>query len=560
MKKTLVTCLFLASFVSLQVVGAEAFKSPDIYVVSKLESDWTKLLISRLRVLVSNFGILDPFKLKLDGPLTVREATLGQMLPAQSRTLLSGLGNALGLDFLNGRTNVSLNGFSYNVEGFKTDLRATELTSDGIILKTDISASDIHLEADRITLSLVIPAANNRPGPSINVHIIKPVISASEEGLLKFFAKLKIINQPESFKFQLQEASFDKMTNTLMGIPQSIVLNYEDIDLPQVSIRVGNRQIDFSKEKIKKYLRDNHEGIKGLLLTQVSSILRKNTADAANRLIEKANLKKDWWYEPKILNGLFRLEKITSAISSNDLEVIIPGDFCTLANFKTYKSDCLNHKASIPMASRLTEAQFRNSLEMIKSSINDGDANILASVSEDYINKLLLATYDQGLWNKVFSDAGISLGARKMGLRLDQEGDYGTLYLDVSYLPKRFERIVLGTSEIRFPLVLKVKIRIEKVGVDPVVIIRLDDIDLSDDTIINGHPRFGFPSSIKNINRFRGKVVTTIRSKIQGIKNKDLINLPLHSFRGLNLEKADFLSDGHGRMNVIMKLEDIAAD
>lgn len=557
MRKIAAVCLILASLLSLQAMAAEKFKSPDILVISKLESDWTKLLISKLRVLAANFGIIDPFKLKLPGTLTVSESSLGQILSAPSRSMMGSFGNALGLDFLNGKTQIDLTGFAYKVEGFKTDLKASELISNGIILKTDISASEIHVEAERITLSLNIPGANGKPGPSIAVHILKPIISASEEGLLNFFAKIKVINDPESFRFEFQEVSFDKVTRNIDNIPGSVILNYEDIELPQVSIKVGSKRIDFSKDKIRKYLRDNHEGIKGILLAQVSGILRKKTAEAANKLIEKTTLKKDWWYEPGIVNGLFRLENITSTIASNNLELIVPGDFCTLSSYATHKAECLKKKISIPHPSRLTQAHHLNSMEQIKASIRDGDANILASVSEDYINKLLMATYDQGIWNEVLTEAGITLGKRKMRLRLDQEGDFGTLYLDVMYYPGRLERIALGVSEINFPVVLKVKLRVDKVGEDPVATIRLDDIDLSNETLINGFPQYGFPSSVKYINRFRNKVVSTIRSRIQDIKNTDLIKLVLHDFRGLNLEKANFMSDGNGRMSAMMQLEDI---
>lgn len=99
--------------------------------------------------------------------------------------------------------------------------------------------------------------------------------------------------------------------------------------------------------------------------------------------------------------------------------------------------------------------------------------------------------------------------------------------------------------------------RIEKHNDEPVAIVRLNDVDLTDDTLINGKPEFNIVSSIGSIPRFKGKVVNTIKEKLSSLTNKDIVELRYPEFKDLGLEKVDFLSDGNGRMNAMLSLKDL---
>jgi hypothetical protein len=119
------------------------------------------------------------------------------------------------------------------------------------------------------------------------------------------------------------------------------------------------------------------------------------------------------------------------------------------------------------------------------------------------------------------------------------------------------EKFLTGSKVIRFPLVLDVSLRIEKNEDEPIVIIRLKDVDTSNETIINGKPDLNMISTVKDVPRFKGKVANAIREKVSVLRNKDIIELRYPEFKGLGLDKVDFLSDGLGRMNAIMRLEDL---
>lgn len=545
--------LILLSVLSFNV-SAEVFKSPDILIDSKLDSNWSGVLFSRFRTLAKNFKMSDPFSNRFPGPIEV-DKKVEELLPESSKAFLKDFGHAIGLNVLHAETKVTLHDFFYDVRGFKTNLRASEPLADGLIVGTDVSASMVALSAQKISFSLVVPGPKNLP--VINVDLINPVIRAAEDDLIKFFTQIKIQDQKDYYKLQIQKANFDEMTQGLLDNPTKVELNYQAIEIPEISLKVGSKTIQFNKEKIAGFLRSKHEAIKGILLTQVANQLQTNTPETAFRVFEQFKLSKEYWIKSSIMESQIQLAKFTSSNRGSNLQINMPADFCTTERFALLKKNCVSNKITKISDSRLTEVLHSKSVKGMKSLMSSGEADIVASISEDYLNKLLVTTYDAGLWKQTLDESGVVLGPNKVTMRLNKKGDTGTLFMDVIYQPTQLERIMTGSKVIRFPLALDVSVRIEKHDGDAVVIVRLNDVDTTDDTLINGKPEENMISTVKDIPRFKTKVAASIRQRIGGLRNKDIIELRYPELNDLGLEKVDFFSDGNGRMNAVMKLEDL---
>lgn len=546
--------IILATAITCGTAGAETFKSPDILVDSKLDYDWSSVLVSKFRLLLKNYKMTDPFAGRFPEPILLNEAVIGKYLPSESKNLIRDFGNAVGLSILKAETKVWMHGFAYDIQGFKTDLKATEAKETDLIVGTDFSASEVNLSAQKVSLSLVIPGKTS--SPIFTVEVIRPVIKASEERIINFFAKIKIRNDKDSFKFQIQSANFDQMSNGLLANPKSIDLSYDKIVIPEVSLRIGNKVIKFSKEKIEKIIRDNHEAIKGILLAQVATLLKNNTAEAAFKVLEQYKLNKEYWLNSSIIKSQIMIDGFSSSNAGEHIGIDMPGDFCTNQKFAELQKNCTTNKVTQTAKTRLTNKLHKESVLVMKDLMDSGDANIVASISEDYLNKLLVTTYDAGLWKEALSEAGVDLGPNKVILRLDKRGDSGTLIMDVIYKPTKIEKLLTGSKEIRFPLVLDVAVRIEKQENGPLIIVRLNDVDTTDETLINGRHEDSIVSSIKNA-RFRGKIVKVIRKRLSSLIGKDIVELYYPELQGIGLDKVDFLSDGNGRMNATMRLEDL---
>jgi hypothetical protein len=547
--------LLLLSIFTTTLTWAQTFKSPDIVIDSKLDYDWSQVLVTKFRTLIKNYNMTDPFSGNFPGNITLNESKLGSLLPEESKGLIRDFGNVIGLHFLETDTKVVMKDFRYDVKGFKTDIQANEKLLDGLSIGTNFSASEITLNAEKLTLSLIVPGVNH--SPVFNVDVIKPSIKASEEKLINFFAQIKITDYKDHFKLQILKANFDKMSDRLMANTKDLALDYEKIIVPKVSVKIGSKTVNFSPDKIQKLIRDNHQAIKGLLLSQAADILRSNTTAAAFKVLEQYKLNKEYWIATSALESQFKIENFGTSGEGDNIEVNMPGDFCTIEKFGLHKKECVTKKVTQIAPTRLTSRIHQESILEMKSLMTDGDANIVASISEDYVNKLLVTTYDAGLWKESLDEAGVELGPNKVIMRLDKKGDSGTLIMDVVYRPTKMEKFLTGSKVIRFPLVLDVSLRIEKNEDEPIVIIRLKDVDTSDETIINGKPELNMMSTVKDVPRFKGKVANAIREKVSVLRNKDIIELRYPEFKGLGLDKVDFLSDGLGRMNAIMRLEDL---
>jgi len=552
--------LIVTFFVVSAQVQAKTFKSPDILIDSKLDYDWSGVLVSKFRLLLKNYNMDDPFEGRFPQPIVLDESEVGEFLPAKSKDLIRDFGDAIGLSVLNAKTKIQMQGFSYDVKGFKTDLKASEVLKDGLVIGTDFSASRVSLGAEKVSLSLVIPSKGASNSPVLTVDIINPTIHASEEKLINFFAKIKIQDNKDFYKLVIQKANFDQMANGLMNNPDSLELNYDRIIIPKVSLKIGNKVVNFSPEKIEKVLRNNHEAIKGILLAQVASLLRSNTTEAALKVLEQYKINKEHWLGTPLIKSQFEIGEFSSSLSGENIEVNMPADFCTTAKYDQLKKQCVHNKTTQTATSRLNGQLHTKSVGIMKEIMETEDANIVASISEDYLNKLLVTTYDAGLWKETLSEAGIGLGSNKVILKLDKKGDSGTFIMDVIYKPTKTEKFLTGSKVIRFPLVMDVAVRIEKHDNEPVIIIRLNGVDTSEETLVYGKPSEGLISTVKDVPRFKTKVASAIREKVSGLNKKDIIELRYPEFSGLGLDKVDFLSDGNGRMNAIMRLEDLIED
>jgi hypothetical protein len=548
--------LFFSAFLLSAAVSAAPFHSPDIMIVSKLNADWSTVLVRKVKNLLSNFGIQDPFKNSYSGSLVVNQSTIGAILPASSRNLTRDFGVVLGLDVLQAKTEVSLHGFSYEVKDFKIDVKKAQQTGDGLDLETTFAASELNIQAGKITLALVIPTRNGTTAPVVNIDIIKPVLTAKDDRIINFLAKFKIQEHADYLNFKIKEVNFDQMISEIAATHPKMNLDYERIDIPKVSVRIGTKQVNFSPEKIRAYLRKNHQALEGFLLVQMAQKLKQKTSDAVFKLVESYKVNKKYWLPTPKVKAQLGIDHITSFPGRNEIVAELLGDFCTVANFELYKEECLKKKVTQVAKSRLTSELHQQSVTVIQN-LMDAGPSLIMSISEDYLNNLIATTIDAEMWKEALSDAEIELGPKKVSLRLDEKGRTGTLLLDGIYYTKRLERIATGASMIRFPLSLKASFRIEMKDGVPVLIIRANEVDLSDDTLVYGLPEYGLESSVQYV-RFQGKVLQAMRKAMANLKGVDMITLPVDEIRGMSLEAAVFHSDGFGRVFGIMKMEDVS--
>lgn len=550
--------LFLCLVFSLAAFGfaeGERYKAPDILLDSKLEFDWTGWLISKMRKMLKNNGVADPFTMKMTEPLVVTDNIIESYLDEDGRNFINNLGNLLGLDILKGKTKVVIHGLEYDIKDFRVNLKAYEEERDGITIGSDFTSSKINLRADKVTLSLVVPSKDPKKNATIDITVARPVIRASGEKLINFFAKVKIQDNKDHFKFLIPDANFDNVADALLANPKGIYMNFRNIEIPDIKIRIGTKVLDLKEDKVKELLNNQQKAIKSLLLGNLAQQFRKGLGTTILKVMEKYEIPKDSWIESSLLISYFRLDRFNSDVNRNNLEIHMPGDFCAPTGYKAMKSECLKNKVSRPPASRVTEQMNDDSIDNMKSLIDNGEAHLVASISENYVNKLLYATYDAGLWETMLKENGVILGPDKMKLVMNNKSDKATLIMDMTNRLTVIEGIIIGTRTVRFPLVMQASVRIENKEGIPNLIIRIDSVDTSDATLKNGLPEFNAYSNIHKL-RLKKMILKEIRKKVADLGGKDVLTLAYPEIKDLGLENVEFESDGMGRMNAMLKLRE----
>lgn len=550
-------------FILLALITSAAWAAPktdvpDIIVDSKLDFNWSDMLVQKVRRLMVNYGYGDPFKSEIQSEITIVDATATELVSPGSRALVRDLGQMIGLELLNTRSKIKIKNFQYDIGSVTTDLKTSHRSSAGLIIDGDFATSNVRVVSDQITLSIEMAGARGAAIPVIDVVIKKPFLITQQNRDFVVSAAVQIIENKNDISFKVLRSDFQKMADLLALEPESVEIGFEDIIIPTISVRVGNRTVTIDPNKVRNFIVNRESQLKSLLVDQLRVQIRKGAADPLLKLVEEKKLPREYWMNSDIVASQFAIGKVSSSSFTKNLEITLPADFCTYSKFQSFNKNCLNLKETKTPPSVITDDKHRRSLDEIKDTLSTGDANLVASISEDYLNKMLAATIDAGLFNPMLDEIGASLGPKKVFVRLDERGESGTLYADVNYQIEGIQSSLIGRKEIRFPMVVKIAIRFEKkLGGLPVLLIRLEDANLSDNILRYGIPELELVSSVNSIPRFKGKVIKEIRKKTMAFVGKDIIALDYPEFKGLGLETVQFTSDGNGRLGAKLRLEEL---
>lgn len=536
---------------------AQGFKAPDVLVSTRLDYDWSAYVVKTVRSYMKEHGQADPFSRKFSEPLVVNESVIDKYLDDKTRLMLKDLGKVIGLNIVETGTKVTLLGLKYKIEGLKAQMNRSQDTENGAGFRLGVSASELSVSADALSLAVVIPGKNKSSSPILDIRLLNPEVLINRDDLIKFSTLVNLNDGGDHFKLSVPRTSFDSMADALVKDPSAVQLQYE-LEIPQVSVKIGNKTIDFSKPKLEALIRSYEPSLKRLLLAQIATLLTSGTIDSVLKITEKYRLEKKVAINSDPLMSFFNLTKFSTNKDLNTLDLSSAGDFCLINSYVSQKDGCAQTRLTKPARSRVSSTDHEQSLRTIEDLVHNSDAALVASVSEDYINRLLVSTYDAGYWAEPLADAGVALGSNMMKAIMNQPGQTFKLVLDVVHRPKRFQRLAIGSPEIRFPLIAQTVGRIENRKGVPHIVIQIVDVDISDETLLNGDASLGIVSNLNSL-RFKKKVLAQIKAELVTIKDKVIFEMAYDVIKGLKLEAAEFMSDGSGRLNAVLNLKSMEA-
>jgi hypothetical protein len=168
-------------------------------------------------------------------------------------------------------------------------------------------------------------------------------------------------------------------------------------------------------------------------------------------------------------------------------------------------------------------------------------------VSEQFLNELIDSTIENGLWDKILNGKDFKLGAERSFILAEEKGELFTLYLDIIYRLKGSDRILVGRSELRFPVKLMIALKVVEIQGIPHFEISVKKVATDEKLLLSGVPSLNLPTTVGGVPRFRKKVVNSILTEVNAFDGQTLIDVEVKELIGTYFHRLELYSDGLGR-------------
>ncbi|MBI2604836.1 MAG: hypothetical protein HYW49_02025 [Deltaproteobacteria bacterium] len=520
---------------------------PDILLQAKHDADLNAFIVERLRTLLKNNSVSDPFNSEILGMSSVSHEILRDKLDADTKQLLVGIGNIFRIDMKRSRFNYAIDGIRYRIGRIVPQVCPLKGPA-GYEASADLSFYDIEVSSKEVVITLrVAPLSGEAPFELVRARIVNPKVVVKKDAALSFSSKIEVKTE-EKLKFHQKDSTFADLRDFLKYNPDAVDLTYDDIVIPPIVVQAGVRRTEIESTKLKAFLLTQGESIKRALLRFFADRLTEDLGDAFLNLILQTPVRNDLWISSSIYSG-YQVKRI-EAVDGVQTAMHISGDFCSPQEYTTEGAACSSHQFDPGQVRRISERDYAESRLIVDAELLNGDFNLIASVSEHYLNRLLAKTVELKFWDESLAAAGLTLGPMKTFLTLDRYGTEGTLYIDAIYRLPRYLQPFAGLEEIRFPLVFRVSIYIVNENVKgediPVFVVRVNGAETSRATLEKGIPEFDYQSRL-GTSLLKRRIVKLIQRDAGKLIGTEVLRITMPELKGMGLSQAVFYSDGHGR-------------
>ena len=567
MKKLLLLLLVLNSFLA-------SAKIPDILVYSKSTTNWNVFLLEEFRVFMNNLNMtgVDPKNLNLSDPIIYSEENIKKYVTDDLNNTLSNIGDIIGFEFVNIKPRLVVNEFGYAIKTITPTITPVEDSEGNVTLRSTISLKGLEASAKDISIEFEVEGLTKKP----RVRIHNPTVVLKRGAELDFDLDVKFVEGKGFMNLELSNGNFSRITDQLANDPDfiDIIFDEEMIEFPDIRGSFAGRELVLNHQRIIDIILENKSNLKVLLFDQLHQLLKQNIADELLKKFNNISFKSDMWI-PAVSDSIFPiyLNLLDFSVPFDNIFMAeIAGDFCTTRNFVENAENCINRRITPEPKSTRTESDLDKSKRKIQNDFNSRkDMKFVASISEEYINRSIVTTYDFGLWDPILDEMGVKLGDKNILIKLDETGNNATILMDIKYELTKLQGIALKSKFVRFPAILKATARVDENGEyegkkSAQVIFNVYDVVLNDEVLRNGHVEYGFPSNVKDMRRiFRKKVIKLIKAelfdydaetaveRLGAWSGVDLPAVALPEINNMHLEKMKLESDGLGRMNIVLE-------
>lgn len=563
-------------------------KSDDINIYTKTNAAWNVFLLEELQQTFINFGVshaIHSHQYK-DSELTYENSTIEDLLTDDTNDFLSKLEDLSGLGILKIKPELSIKGIGYEMYNISPEIKVNSVNS-GVGINARVSLNGMDIFAESFNINFVLPnLINGKKVTALEVKMLKPRLNFSQGVTLPFELGLMLQKAKKGLKVSFSKLELKELANALVNSQHAFDYDFKSLHISDVSLEIMGRTVIVDEKKIVSTIMDNKENLKKIVIEQLASILATDGILALVKVFDGQIFPDEYWFNTKNDKKYPLVLKINelAAPEKNILKLSMNGDFCSKVNFEVNKKNCVNKKLIPSTQRQIPKADMIKSDELILNKLRSTDRQLTASIAEAYFTKLIHGTIENKEWDDLLEEFEIKLGNQKVFIQFDEEGEFAKVYIDAIYRVGKLKGLLIGQRNVNFPIVLKVKPRVEYLEVDyqdnekglvkneqlPHIVFSIMDVVLEDSVLRNGIPEYNLKSSISRITfGLRGLVIRKIRKELFQFDQEtqdnsngkwvgvDLPALLFPELSNLHLEKLNFSSDGLGRGNFSFDGRDI---
>lgn len=579
---------FLANTTQAQPIKYRASHNSDILVYSKLERKWNMLMLQEFRTFMNNLAMnVDPLEYTYQTPIIYDEKSIKDFVSNDALILIEKVEKASGIDILDVHPELIIHNVGYKIDKIVPIGKVEENAQGDVTFKADITLSGLEVFADDIALTFLLDSTvDGKRIPTLNVQVNQPQLKILNGLELNFKIDVTVKEENDYLRLEFSNGDFSQIFTSMKNNPDSFQIQYHDISVPDVSLRLMGRDLSINSRKIKEVIHNHRPSLQAIMLKQVISLIESDGIMNSLKKISKKKIQKGHWVNttsPDSIASFIQMQDL-KAIGNGILHMELDGDFCTTENYQKNENDCVEYKKTAVTKSTISNADTSYSKIFALDKMRDKDIQFIASLSEDYVNKLIATTIEAGYWKEIEETIGFELGDRGAFVKFNKKGDVASVYIDVIYDSGLLTGLLLNKRYVRFPVVLKVKGRIENqktISEDiitgqiveqdlPHLVFNVFDVDLDPNKMKYGISEFDLPSNITEVRKSLQKMVL---KKIQNTlfdynaphdemrfknwKGYDLPGLLFPELSNLQLENVITESDRHGRLLLMLRSKDL---
>ena len=538
--------LILLLLVSGQALARK--NSQDIVIKSRLDHQASASLIKRVRTFLINNEFGDPYNRRIESPFLIDVNQVLDDLPPGTQTWIKDLQSLLNLKLFESNYKLQIEDLSYLIDGFNSELMPMTSSMNRIEYVTLNYVQGLKLSAGKISFQVELKRTTNGSPIKFQIDLIEPDFLVSQDLMVELPMGWYTALMPDALLLSLHTIDLSKVFEKVVSRPDLIDFYVKDLYMPQVSVRVGDRNVSFDKEKIFNFVVSRKEEMKMAILDLLRSRMQDRFSNIIKDHPQEIFLPRSFATKGRV-SAVFDLRNFNAEASTNVIDAKIDGFFC--ATRKDINA-CQSEQDPTKMRRIISSQTYEQSMHEIDLLFMEKRANVAISISEDYINQLITSVAQAGMID--LAGESFTLGPEKAFVLAEEKGEGFSLYLDIIHKLQGAQRVLVGRSELRFPIRLSIGLKVNLIQGVPHLQIKVLEVKTDEKLLIEGLPEYELVTNVDSV-RFRKKVINSILKDISPFDQKILVDLELKEFKDTYLEQLSFLSDGKGRANAVLSMK-----